>query len=195
MAVAGAGAYRATRVGADAYAAQLAAEDAGLGGRERPAHILHVDVKYAFAETVDELDVVDPLISQVAGVVVEAEALVAADSIDGALSGGNIEGNLGGMNLQGEVDILGVERVKDGAEAVAEILKPLVPVVLVGGRKGVDGVPDAGTSEPVDGHWKVVGTSGAGIEELASGLGSVDHSLGCTLANTLRVTVSPDFWR
>ena len=52
-------------------------------------------------------------------------------------------------------------------------------------------MPDAGAGETIDSYGEVVGTAGLGIEEFA-GLGSVDHALGGTLADTFRIAVTPD---
>src|SRR4051794_26635941 len=54
---------------------QVAAEHAGWTRHVGPPHVLHVDVIDAIGETIDEGEVVHPLIAEVARIVVEAERL------------------------------------------------------------------------------------------------------------------------
>src|SRR5437879_6322022 len=76
-------------------AADAAAEDAPRAVAVSAPGVLHVNVEDALGEGADELDVIDALVAEVGVVVVEAEALVAFDGLDGALGGGGVEGDLG----------------------------------------------------------------------------------------------------
>ena len=153
--------------------------------------ILHVDMVDALSEGVEELHVVDTLVLEVGGVVVEAKALVSLDRLDGALGAGDIEGDLGGMHLEAEVDVHLLKLVKNRNPAGGEIIEALLPVLLRGGRKGVDGMPDARTRETVD-HGRKPFSLGAGIDELPTGLRRIDHLLRRALANAFGLAVSID---
>src|SRR5215212_4221662 len=121
----------------------MPAEDADGAVAVAPPDVLHVAVINAIAEGADEFDVVDALVAEVRGVVVEAEALVAPYRIDRALGRGDVEGYLSWMHFQGEVDVRLVEFREDRLPAIGKILKTLLPVFLIGGRKRVDRMPDA----------------------------------------------------
>src|SRR5690606_29313847 len=71
----------------------VAAEDADVAVAVAPPDVLHVGVEDARAELADELHVIDALIREVRRVVVEAEAAVALDGVDGAPGGGDVEGD------------------------------------------------------------------------------------------------------
>src|SRR4051812_26807338 len=98
------------------------------------------------------------------------------------------------MYLEREVDVLLLERVEDGAEALGEIVETLLSVFLVGRREGVDRVPNGGPGEAVDDSGES-GLLGRGVDEPPAGLGRVDHLLGGTLADALGVAVAPDVGR
>jgi hypothetical protein len=94
--------------------------------------------KDAVAEGADELHVVDALVAEVRGVVVETETLVALDRRDGALRAGDVERDLGRVHLEGEVHVELVEGLEDRAEALGEVGVAGIPILLRGGREGVD---------------------------------------------------------
>src|SRR5205823_147651 len=94
-------------------------------------------------------------------------------------------------DFEGEVDVLFIEGVEDGGEAFGEVFEAFVPVVLVGGREGVDGVPNAGTGETVDDPGRL-GRLRRRVDELSAGFGGVDHFFGGALADAFGFTVAPD---
>jgi hypothetical protein len=104
--------------------ARVAAEDARRAVAVAPPDVLHVHVVDALSERADELHVVDALVAQVRGVVVEAEAPVALDGLDGALGARDVEGDLGRVDLEAEVDVAGLEGLEDRAPALAKSWKP-----------------------------------------------------------------------
>ena len=73
----------------------VAAEDADRAVAVAPPDIFHVRVENAVAELADELDVIDALIAQVRGVVVEAKALVILHRFHARVGGGDVEGDFG----------------------------------------------------------------------------------------------------
>ena len=95
----------------------MTAEHADVAVAVAPPRVLDVRVEDAVREVADELHVVDTLVAEVAGVVVEAEALVVADGLKGALRGGDVEGDLGRVHLEGEVDVVLLEGLEDGLPA------------------------------------------------------------------------------
>jgi len=112
----------------------MAAEDADGAVAVAPPDVLHVGVVDLLAEGADELHVVDALVAEVAGVVVEAEALVVADGVERALGGGDVEGDLGRVHFEAEVDVILLEGLEDGLPALGEIVVTLLQVGLVGGQ-------------------------------------------------------------
>ena len=175
----------------------MAAEHADGAVAVTPPDVLHVGVVDLLAEGADELHVVDALVAEVAGVVVEAETLVVADGVERALGGGDVEGDLGRVHFEAEVDVVLLEDLEDGLPALGEVVVALLQVGLVGGREGVDRVPDGGTGEAVDdglaGALRLVGhVSLASVEELAGGLGGQGHLGARALTDAFRITVTPD---
>ena len=165
-----------------------------------PPDVLHVGVVDLLAEGADELHVVDALVAEVAGVVVEAEALVVADGVERALGGGDVEGDFGRVHFEAEVDVVLLEDLEDGLPALGEIIEALLQVSLVSGREGVNRVPDGGTGEAVDdglaGTLRLVGhVSLTGVEELAGRLSGQGHLSARALADAFRITITPDVRR
>ena len=175
----------------------MAAEHADGAVAVAPPDVLHVGVVDLLTEGADELHVIDALVAEVAGVVVEAKALVVADGVERALGGGDVEGDFGRVHFEAEVDVVLLERLEDGLPALGEVVVTLLQVSLVGGREGVDGVPDGGTGEAVHdglaGTLRLVGhVCLAGVEELAGGLSGQGHLGASTLADAFRIAVAPD---
>ena len=90
----------------------VAAVDALLGGR---IELGVLDVKHldAFVIDVDEAEIVHALFDEVAGVVVDVAALVAADRLQEHVERVAVENVLGGMNLEAEIDAVFVENVEN----------------------------------------------------------------------------------
>ena len=175
----------------------MATEHADGAVAVTPPDVLHVGVVDLLTEGADELHVVDALVAEVARVVIEAEALVVADGVERALGGSDVEGDFGRVYFEAEVDVILLEDLEDRLPALGEIVVALLQVGLVGGREGVDRVPDGGTREAVDnglaGALRLVGHIRlAGVEELASGLGGQGHLGARALADAFRITVAPD---
>ena len=125
---------------------------------------------------------------------------MAAHGLDGACGGSDIKGNLGRVHLQSEIDVNRIELIKDRLPTRRKVIKALLVVVLAGRRERVNGMPDAGTGEPIDhcpfGTGRLVRHVGdPGINELPASPGGIDHPLGRALAHPLRVTVAPDLRR
>ena len=175
----------------------MAAEHADGAVAVAPPNVLHVGVVNLLTEGADELHVVDALVAEVARVVVEAEALVVADGVERALGRSDIEGDFGRVHFEAEVDVVLLKDFEDGLPALGEIVVTLLQIGLVGGREGVDRVPDGRTRETVDdglartlrliGHIRL-----AGVEEFASGLGGQGHLGASALADAFRITITPN---
>jgi hypothetical protein len=67
------------------------------------------------------LHIVDALIAEVRGIVVEAEARMVAHSRQGAFGGGRVEGDLGGMHLEREPHAALGEHVEDRVPPLGEL--------------------------------------------------------------------------
>ncbi len=144
-----------------------------------------MNVENALRKAAQKTDVIHPLIRQVAGIVVEAEARVVPHGFQRPLSAGGVEGDLGGMHFQREIHAHFLKHVQNGAKAPGEVVKAALPVGLIGGRKGVEAVPDARSGESRD-HADA---------EFLRGAGGVHHLLGGPLAHAFRVAVTPDVGR
>jgi hypothetical protein len=125
----------------------VAAEDADGAVTVAPPHVFHVGVEDAVAERADELHVVDALVAEVRGVVVETKTLVTFDRRDRAFRAGDVERDFRRVNFQSEVDVVLVESLQDRCEAFAEVSESSIPVRLRGRRKRIDRVPDRGAGE------------------------------------------------
>jgi hypothetical protein len=109
-----------------------------------------VDVENAVAELVEELHVIDALVAEVAGVVVEAEGGMVVDGLEGALGAGDVEGDLGGVHFERVADAELLIFVEDGGEALGEVGVTGVDLAGKVRREGIDEVPDAAAGEAVD---------------------------------------------
>ena len=163
----------------------VSAEDAGPGRAFRPPDVLHVDVVDAVPEGPDELDVVHPLVAEVAGVVVESEGLAIIQGVQRPLCRGDVEGDLRGMHLQAELHAHLVEHVQDRIPARREVFVSRIDGRRVHGREGVEQVPDRRAGEAV-GYIEA---------HVRCGPGGLLHLLGRTLAHAFRVPVPPDMGR
>ena len=132
------------------------------------------------------------------GIVVETETPVAFHRRDRALSRGEIKGDLRRMHLEGEVDVDLVKGVEDRAEAPGEILKPLFPVILRGGRERIERVPDAGAGEAID-HRRTTRRrlpAGLEVEEITRAAFAVtNHFSRGAAAHALGIAVAPHIGR
>src|SRR5688572_3791355 len=108
-------------------AARIAEVDvAGQNSRaavKRDDRVLDVHVVDAVGERPDELDRIDPLPMEVAGVEVEAEFLAMAKRFKGPLRRVDVKRNLGRMDLQGELHAALGKHVEDRVEPVGKQLK------------------------------------------------------------------------
>src|SRR5207344_1677060 len=93
--------------------AGVAAEDSGTHRLLAPPDVLDVHVPDARAELVQEREVVDALVAEVARVEVEPEALVVADRLERHARRVDVEGDLGRVHLEREADVELVEGVED----------------------------------------------------------------------------------
>ena len=104
----------------------------------------------AVGEDVDELDRVDALPDEVRGVEVDRECVVAIECVERAIEGVDVVCDLGGVDLEGEADALFLEGVEDGCPAAGKFFIASVDLVLGGGGKEVELVPDGRAGEAVD---------------------------------------------
>ncbi len=88
--------------------------------------VLHMHVIDAVVKRAQELDRVDALPQQVAGIEVETEFLAPLDGRQRALGGDQVEGDLGGMDFEGELHAALAEHVEDRMEPLGEQLEARV---------------------------------------------------------------------
>lgn len=159
------------------------AGEAGITAVEVAGAVFDVDVKDAVGKGVDQLDGVDALGDEVAGIEVDAEGGVAIDGLEGGGEGVDIVGDFGGVDFEGEADTELLEHVEDGAPARGEIF--VTGGDFFGGdrRERVEPGPDAAAGEAID----------DGYAELGGGLGGADHLRGGALADAFGVAIAPDF--
>ena len=172
----------------------MPAEDTDAAVAMVPPDILHVHMVNAFIEITDEFHVVDPLVAEVAGVVVEAKTLVAVQRLECPFRAGNVESNLGRVYLKREVHVHFLEHVEDRQRALRKIIEALLQVFLAGGREGVKRMPDGGPGKAVHDRGEHLLVR-AGIEEPARRAGRVLDFLGGAATHALGIAVTPDVVR
>ena len=161
---------------------EVPAEDTRRHRLVGPPYILHVYVEYAVGKGVDELHVIDTLVSEVARVVVEAEGGVVVYGLEGALGRRDVECDLGGVGLKGESYAHLLVSVEYGTEAACELVESGLHVILRYGREGVQHVPDGASGEAYDRiHAQHLGR-----------LAQPDHLGRGALAHPFGVAVTPD---
>lgn len=169
----------------------MAAEDPDGAVAVAEPHILHVNVVDAVGELVNKLHVIDPLVGEVGGIVVQAEAWVVVEGGEGALGGCDIKRDFRGVNFEAEINIFFFKRIHDGEETLGEVVESFLQVFLGGGREGVEGVPDGRASEAIDDAFFRC-TAGSKVEEFPAGSSGVDEFFGCALADAFGFTVAPN---
>ncbi len=117
---------------------------------ERCRGVLNVNVINAIRKLPNELDRIDHLPVQVAGVKVEAELLAIVDRVKGHPSCMDVEGDLGRVHFQGELDSALPVNVENRIPTIGKQLEPIVDHLLRNGRERVVEVPDARSRKPVD---------------------------------------------
>ena len=95
-----------------------------------PPGVLHVRVMDAITKLTDELHVVHTLVTKVRWIVVEAKAFVSLHSFDCTSRASDVEGDFSRMNFESEVDVFFLKRIEDRTEAVTEINKALLEILL-----------------------------------------------------------------
>src|SRR5262245_9963213 len=101
-------------------------------------------------EAANELDGVDPLPNQVAGIEVEAKLLTMPDRFERSFGTVKVEGNFSRVNFQRETDAALGEDVENRIPTIGELLVTVVNHLLRHRRERVEQVPDARAGEPVD---------------------------------------------
>ena len=89
------------------------------------------------AETFDERDVIDSLISEVTGIIVEAERRATIKGFNCTLGGHNVESDLGWVNFKPKLDTHFVENVKNRIPAIGEIFLSRVNLGGIVRREGI----------------------------------------------------------
>ena len=159
------------------------AGEAGIAAVEVARAVFDVDVEDAFREGMDQLNGVDALGDEVAGVEVDAKGGVAIDGGEGGGEGVDVVGDFGGVDFEGEADAELLEDIEDGAPAGGEIFVASVDHGSGRRREGVELGPDAAASETVD----------DGDAELGGGLGGADHLRSGALTDAFGLAIAPDF--
>lgn len=162
-----------------------------------PPDVLHVNMIDAVGKLANKADIVDALVAEVRGIVIEAEARVMVDGGQGALGRGDIEGDFGRMDLKREVDVFCIEHVEDRPPAPREIVVALLQIGLTGRWKSIECVPDCRASEAVynGGRFILALSTGTSVKEKTCGLCCRFHFLRRTLAHAFRLAVAPDIAR
>src|SRR5690554_2314267 len=163
----------------------MSAENADLFGDVTPVDILHMYMEDPFGEPVDKIHVVHPLVTQVAGIVVEAEGRVMVQRFQCSLCREGVEGDLSGMHLQRKADAQFFKLVQDGHEPAGKKFIALFNHLSGNGREGIEQVP-----------YRAAGESHHRINTQRFGcLGRQYQLLSSPPAYTLRVTIAPDMGR
>lgn len=149
---------------------------------ERNDGVFHMDVVHPVGKLADELDGVDSLPNQVAGIEVEAELLAVADGIERPASGEQVECDLSRMHLQRESHAAFAEDIEDWIPALGKLLEPIDDHRLRHGRERVEQMPDARTGKAIDDR----------DAEFLRGAGSVLHLFGGALIDTGGFAVAPN---
>jgi hypothetical protein len=169
----------------------VSAENACRAVAVPPPGVLHVNVVDAVGEPPDEADIVNPLVTKMAGVVVEAETPVPADGGQSSLRRGCVECDLGRVDFEPEVHIHLFENLEDWQPAVGKIFVSGFQIFLGGGRKRVERMPDRRAGEAVDDRVDDR-PIGSGVEKLPGGPRRGFHLFRRAAADALRVAVPPD---
>ena len=160
---------------------EVTGQDAGATV-EGDRGVFHVSMIDAIGEVTDELNRIDALPDEVAGVEVEAELFAVVERLEGGFSGVDVEGDFRGMDFEGELDAAFLEDVENRIPAVREELVAGVDHFPWCGREVVEQMPDAGSGEAVD-HADA---------ELLSGAGGVLHFLDGAFVDAGGIAVTPD---
>ena len=91
-----------------------------------PKSVLHMDMVNAISKLVDKLHIINALITQMAGVVVEPEGRMVINRFQSTFCGGNVKGDFRGMNLQTILDTLLLEQIHDRPPAISKVLEPSI---------------------------------------------------------------------
>lgn len=160
---------------------QMAGENSGATV-EGDGGVFHVRVINTIGEVPNELDGIDALPDEVAGVKVEAELFAIVEGLERRFRGVDIKCDFGGMDFQRELDAAFLEDVENRVPAVGEQLVTGVVHFPWRGGEIVEQMPDAGTGEAVD-HADA---------ELLSGAGGVLHFFDGAFVDAGGIAVTPD---
>ena len=188
-------AYRA-EVPVPARIAELCvtAEHSGFAVAVPPPNVLHMHVEDSVGEFADKLHIIYALVPEVRGVVVESEALVAADSLQGAFRGGYVEGDFRRVDFQREVYALFVEGVENRLPALCEVFVSGFNHFFGRRREGIEVLPyrrarkachcrgNRGFGERLGAHFH---------KSFADG-GRLDHFGSRALAHAFGIAIAPD---
>ena len=142
-------------------------------------HILHVRVHDSVAEHIDELDRIDTLPEEVAGVEVEAERLVVPDGLQRRLCAVDVVGDLGWMHFQRELHADFAEDIEDGTPPSSKVLEALLDAIGARRRKEIPVRPDRAAGETIDDtHAEFRGRTSSVLDLLR---GSFAHAFGVSM--------------
>jgi hypothetical protein len=140
-----------------------------------------MDMPNAIAKFADELDRIDKLMNEVAGVEIEAEGRMPADGLQGAVSRNDIVGDLGWMDFQPKFDAILSEDIQDRFPAPGKIGVSPVDIILGRWREEIQVLPDRAAGEAIDDF----------DTEQLGGLGGVFDFFGAALADSFRIAIAP----
>ena len=107
-------------------------------------------MEYLFAEPVYELNIINPLVNKMAGIIVISKSRMVVQGLEGSLGRGNIEGNLGGMDFESEFNTGLLKLIQDGCPAPGKFFKTMVIHFCRYRGKSIEHVPDGASRKSVN---------------------------------------------
>ena len=127
---------------------EMAGENPGLAVQPGD-RVLHVAVIDPIGEGANELDGIDSLPMQMAGVEIEAEFLAVVQRLESPFGRIEVKGDFRGVNFQGELHAAFAKHVENRIEAFGEQLETGIQHLRGHGRKRIIEMPDARAGESV----------------------------------------------
>src|SRR5260370_24440490 len=163
---------------------EMRSQDA-LAAIQAPLRVFDMDMVDTIGELLDKCGRVEKLMEEMAWVKVNTKAAAVADGIKRFSCRHKIVGNFGGMYFQTKLHAFPFKYIDNWIPASRKILVPFLDFRKVIRRKGVEQVPDARSSEPIDlGHAEFCSCACCVLEFLCS-----------TLAHALRLAITPNMGR
>ncbi len=149
-------------------------------------------VENALTKVANELHVIHPLVTEMAGVVVKTKAFVPLNGIERTLRRGNIKCNFGGVHLQGKIYSNRIKSVEDRCPTIGKIGKATLNLIGLNRGEGIEQMPYRGTGKTID-HHSFRSAPRPRIKEFTCRLGSIDHFGRSSLTHAFRIAIPINF--